>query len=1445
MDINGDRYPDIISYTPNEGGSAGFTVLEGTGTGFGDPKSYTSNFNHLTYNENATYGFGASAGVGGGESTTTTYNNSGTVKHTSVTSPAPSGGISLNGTVGSSYRKEGFIDITGDGLPDHIRRNGSDNYEVAINKGDSSFSLPVSFGTGIGIDFYSRDSSDLSDLAFKPSGLSFSNTGSLGTSISASIGGVGFIESIGLNAGFNSSANRTLSQLMDINGDGLSDQVVKVPLEDFFRVRFNLGDKFSEDEVQIFRPDWGIDLSADIAGLETALTANKAVFDNMDIPGVDVGGFLNDGSFLDSLAENPFDEIIDPFKVDDAISYTGGVAINLGANVTLSLYELHLAIIKLGFQLIPGINGSLAVSTTSLSMQDINGDGLPDHILKKTGSDTLLVKVNSMGKAGLLNKITMPTGGSIDLEYGREGNTVEMPQNRYVLTKVTKNDGYETDTSMTGEHSYTENYDYKDGYYDRAERKFYGFREVAVIKGDGSAATTIYNNDNYYTKGLVFSTVIADGNSISYLEQENSYSLRSIGSFTNGDVKYPYLSTELSRTIDVIDSDFIQTEKLYFYDNLGNVIRMEDTGVYSDPDDDITLNIVYSDKYNSSYLMSLPTSLTVRDSSNEIIRKREGTYDGKGNLNTLRSYYNEYDFSEYTFGYDNNYGNLIFVEDPLGYRKEYTYDNTVHRYVTEIETSSIYGGDSYTSNLSYDFRYGVETSQTDSNGNTLSKEYDNFGRLKTIISPYDTGSVKAVEYSYLTDTFPWKALTKNKISFDAADTETMDTYVIIDGLNRIVSTAKEGEVYNEGGNLHGWNKSGYVVYDNKARPVEEGQTVFEETSGTPTVENTTQRPTLKTYDALDRILTITFPDDSLITKSYAVEGNRTKETVTDPLGNITETYKDIRGNIVKLEKKDSTGVLLTEANYNYNELGELLKVTDAKGSHVTFTYDILGRRMTLQSPETGLTEFEYDKADHLIRKVDANLRTNGASINYIYDTHGRIEKIDYPFMADTSYTYGSQGDIYNRAGRIVKITDESGSTENFYGELGETTQVSKTIKRLAPLEDDKIASFNYTFDYQGRMQNISYPDGEIVSYKYNRGGEVEKVSSTHNGLDTTYIENIGYDEYGQRSYIKYGNGIETKYTYDEDRRWLNNIETQGAFTTLQDIDYTFDRTGNILSIINISGKYTTSQNYEYDGLYQLTGGQGYFEDREYGYTRGTSIYTQNFRYDNTGNILTKTSSNQLNPSGGVSALNYDNNYTYYSDKPKQTEIIGNLWYLYDGNGNMIEERAGGHSAEGIEGSGTITTNGNISEMNRGIALTRNTAPEDTTYKRTYVWDEENRLKTTIDSQTVEYRYDSTGERTNKMSETGSETLYFNSMWLATEDSYDFRNSKNIYLGETRIATRLNMESDPSTGYEAVNTYYYHPDHLGSSNIVTTPDGEVFEHIEYAPFGEICIDKTYD
>ena len=47
-----------------------------------------------------------------------------------------------------------------------------------------------------------------------------------------------------------------------------------------------------------------------------------------------------------------------------------------------------------------------------------------------------------------------------------------------------------------------------------------------------------------------------------------------------------------------------------------------------------------------------------------------------------------------------------------------------------------------------------------------------------------------------------------------------------------------------------------------------------------------------------------------------------------------------------------------------------------------------------------------------------------------------------------------------------------------------------------------------------------------------------------------------------------------------------------------------------------------------------------------------------------------------------------------------------------------------------------------------------------------------------------------------------------------------------------------QESDT---YEKMQ-FYYHPDHLGSSSYITNLDGEVVQHIEYVPFGEVFIEE---
>ena len=107
-------------------------------------------------------------------------------------------------------------------------------------------------------------------------------------------------------------------------------------------------------------------------------------------------------------------------------------------------------------------------------------------------------------------------------------------------------------------------------------------------------------------------------------------------------------------------------------------------------------------------------------------------------------------------------------------------------------------------------------------------------------------------------------------------------------------------------------------------------------------------------------------------------------------------------------------------------------------------------------------------------------------------------------------------------------------------------------------------------------------------------------------------------------------------------------------------------------------------------------------------------------------------------------------------------------------------------------------------------------------------------------------YGQDGQRSNKY--TGnSETLYFNKMWTHHTDSgnsiYGGQTSKNIYLGETRIVTKLNSGEDPTYQEEYYKQYYYHSDHLGSASMISDYKGNEYQRIEYTPYGETWVEKT--
>ena len=61
--------------------------------------------------------------------------------------------------------------------------------------------------------------------------------------------------------------------------------------------------------------------------------------------------------------------------------------------------------------------------------------------------------------------------------------------------------------------------------------------------------------------------------------------------------------------------------------------------------------------------------------------------------------------------------------------------------------------------------------------------------------------------------------------------------------------------------------------------------------------------------------------------------------------------------------------------------------------------------------------------------------------------------------------------------------------------------------------------------------------------------------------------------------------------------------------------------------------------------------------------------------------------------------------------------------------------------------------------------------------------------------------------------------------------------------QARALALENNFQDPDA-YEKMQ-FYYHPDHLGSSSYITNLDGEVVQHIEYVPFGEVFIEERND
>ena len=1093
-------------------------------------------------------------------------------------------------------------------------------------------------------------------------------------------------------------------------------------------------------------------------------------------------------------------------------------------------------------------------------LTDLDGDGLADHVLRIPGFGTYW-KRNISGRYGQLTEINLPQGGNVRLEYAEQYGTTDNPNFKYVLSKVTMNDGCDEVLPKTshGEHSVTTVYEYEDGYYDRARKDFYGFRTVTTTNADGTYKIDEYYNREYYAKGSL-------KESKSYAS-DNVLLSRSTAELLDSPCPLPIKEESWIYEKSSGISNYIHLVTEYEYDEYGNCTRVtQDFG-----DGEKLVGVIQHDNSNTdSYIIGLPTDISVYNASGNLLRHRAGVYNGYGEITELHQYYDSNSYSINKLSYT-KHGNIESVKDSRGATLSYKYDKDENMFVTGISQSGM-GTDSYESKIDYDVPTQTKKSETDCNGNKLSYDYDKWQRIVEIRTDYDgkeKSKTPAVSYEYNTpnnDSFGhhelWYAITNNKVTFDEDDGSVIQTVVQIDGLGRAVRTAKTGFVKG----VEGWNASGAVEYDEKGRTVKEGMTEFIQGNIQTLLESVPKMTSLFTvyeYDDKDRQIKTILPDGFIQFAEFEIKDNNSICYSTDPLGNVSVQETDSRGNIVRVAKKDKDGNQLTKVTYEYNAMGEMLKAFDAKQNPITVEYDLLGRRTALESKDSGRQEFFYDECSNLVRENNSVLRENNKQINYEYDGLNRLVKIDYPDTEDTVYTYGGANDTHGAAGKILSVTDASGSLKYKYGKLGEVTKETRTLRtHLNGYYPTETAVMEYRSDYLGRMQWITYPDGEKVTYGYDKGGQVVSVKGEHWGHDFDYVTNILYDQYGQRTRIDYGNGTFTEYNYDPARRWLDTIKTENKWgQSYQNISYSFDAVGNVLGyenncLDNVTGNYKTRQTYSYDNLYQLIKVEGETTYNPYrsSVPEFVSNYSQDFTFDSDGlgNMTSKVSKESVRPNKKIGDnLNYNFTYVYDENFAHRLVRAGDRYYKYDSNGNIICEQDGSFESNGNDTAyhkiEQETEDVYSTDYGWGLFKEDKTGSTTSRYRRTYTWNERNQLVSSVDANySTAYVYGQDGQRSNKY--TGnSETLYFNKMWTHHTDSgnsiYGGQTSKNIYLGETRIVTKLNAGKEPTYQEEYYKQYYYHSDHLGSASLISDYKGNEYQRIEYTPYGETWVEKT--
>lgn len=767
-----------------------------------------------------------------------------------------------------------------------------------------------------------------------------------------------------------------------------------------------------------------------------------------------------------------------------------------------------------------------------VTLGDFNGDGYTDLLnygcnfaYSGTGNATNSIALrtyrtlNISPSSGKVTQFTNGMGQSVNIQYSPASNPnvythvydtdtypmtdCHMPL--HLVSSVTASNG------VAGNHSTS--YKYKGLKLHSAGKGVLGMTETTTTNNITGITVTAAVKEWDKTRFVPVKTITTQtlGNKTS--TSENDMTVTSVG------YKNYFCYPNYAETTD-FDGNTVTTS--YSYDTANGCITSESVNYEN--------NMYVNTNYGSYVKMgnrNLPTLITKtqkhEDDQNDYTTKTYFEYNDKGQPTSVTKHYGT----------------------PMAITEKFTYDVVGNPLSSSLSGSNV---PKITSYNEYDGSKRFVTKKYQTPQGAVNKfTYDTWGNVLTESDVTEQSMPLTTSHTYdgwgneLTTTLPTGEVMSTKMEwYGNTQYKTISTHTgqpsietLYDACGRVCRTSSQGP--------NSINVSTIFTYDSK------GQVTAKNTS----TGNLSVRETF-TYDDRGRVTSEKSTAGQNISYTYSnrdvttTQGTRTYKKTFDAWGNI-KAATDPVGSV----------------KYKYFSNGKPSEVSSL-GAVITMEYDDAGNQILLDDPDAGTTTYTYAADGKLLSQTDAkgNVTTNS------YDNIGRLSSTVMGTEIVT-YQYGQSGTSNMR---LVKTQMGGNSINYIYDSYGRVTKKTNTV------DCGDVLEYNYTYNANNQIEKVTYPGGLTISYDYDANG-----FTTATKADGSIVSELqSYDGLVKKTKTcQYLTNTVTK----DSRGYVSQIKVNSGGRMVNDMSFSYDgSTGNMLSR---TGMMSYKETFDYDNMDRL------------------------------------------------------------------------------------------------------------------------------------------------------------------------------------------------------------------------------------------------------------------